>query len=387
MEGFDIRTLAITNLMLGLLLSIGSVVFAKVHSSFRGFYQLGMGYFLFALGNVLLALREYINDFFSIVLANLLIVSGLTIVIVGILNYLNYPKRKFIKTSSFILVILALLFFYFTFEQANINTRIIIISTFISGITFFSAYKTYFHESTVNRIFIRFLVSSCLFCALAFLLRIVITLNSAPLENFMNAGYIDAVSFIALQIFVVTSCLSLSWSASQQLAQKLKIQATIDSLTNLYNRRAFEEFAEKEVNRAEREHTFISVILMDIDLFKLVNDTHGHQIGDKVLQEFSVRLKDSLRQYDILARYGGEEFMLLLPDTSIDTALTIAEKLRATISQPLFSVENSLKLEVSASFGVASICGKVIDWPALVEEADRALYIAKKNGRNRVHCL
>ena len=104
-------------------------------------------------------------------------------------------------------------------------------------------------------------------------------------------------------------------------------------------------------------------------------------------QEFSVRLKDSLRQYDILARYGGEEFMLLLPDTDIETAMTIAEKLRMTISQPLFTLENSLNLEVSASFGVASVCGKTIDWKALVAEADRALYLAKNNGRNQVHHL
>lgn len=186
---------------------------------------------------------------------------------------------------------------------------------------------------------------------------------------------------------LVSTCLSLSWSASQQLAQKLKIQATIDLLTNLYNRRAFEEFAEKEVSRAEREQTYISVVLMDIDLFKQVNDTHGHQIGDKVLQEFSVRLKDSLRQYDILARYGGEEFMLLLPDTDRETALVIAEKLRVTIFQPVFCVEKELKLEVSASFGVASICGKTIDWKALVAKADSALYQAKSNGRNQVHCL
>jgi predicted signal transduction protein with EAL and GGDEF domain len=253
MEGFDIRTLAITNLMLGLLLSIGSGVFAKVHTSFRGFYQLGMGYFLFALGFTLISLRQYINDFFSIVLANLLVAAGLTIVIIGILKFLNYPKRNFIKISSVLLVILTLVFFYYTFVQANINARIIIISGFISGLAFFSAYKTYYHDNSANRIFIRFLASSCLFCAMAFLLRIVITINAAPIESFMGAGYIHAISLIALQLFVVTSCLSLSWSASQQLAQKLKIQATIDSLTNLYNRRAFEEFAKKEVNRAERE--------------------------------------------------------------------------------------------------------------------------------------
>jgi diguanylate cyclase (GGDEF)-like protein len=387
MEGFDIRTLAMNNLMLGVLLSIGSVVFAKVHSSFRGFYQLGMGYFLFALGYILFASRQYINDFFSVVLANLLVASSFALVIIGILNFLNYPHKRFIKISSFLLVIIAILFFYFTYIQTNINARIIIISSFISGQAFFVAYKTYCHVNPAIGIFIRFLASSCLFCAVAFLCRIVMTVNSEPLVNFMDAGYVDAISMIALQIFIVSTCLSLSWSASQQLAQKLKIQATIDSLTNLYNRRAFEEFAEKEVSRAERDQTHISVVLMDIDLFKQVNDTHGHQIGDKVLQEFSVRLKDSLRQYDILARYGGEEFMLLLPDTDTETALVIAEKLRVTICQPVFSVEHSLKLEVSASFGVASISGKTIDWQALVTEADSALYRAKGNGRNQVYCL
>jgi len=387
MEGFDIRTLAMTNLILGVLLSIGSVVFAKVHSSFRGFYQLGIGYFLFAFGYILFAARQHINDFLSIVIANILIAIAFTVVIIGILNFLNYSNRKFIKISSFLLIIITILFIYFTYVESNVNARIIIISSFISGQALFITYKTYYHENPVIRVFIQFLASSCFFCALASLCRIVMTFNSAQLVNFMDAGYIDAVSMIALQIFVVSTCLALSWSASQQLAQKLKVQATIDSLTNLYNRRAFEEFAEKEVNRAEREHTYISVVLMDIDLFKRVNDTHGHQIGDKVLQEFSVRLKESLRQYDILARYGGEEFMLLLPDTNVDTALTIAEKLRVTICQPVFCMENSLQLEVSASFGVASTCGGTIDWKALVAEADSALYQAKDNGRNQVHGL
>jgi diguanylate cyclase (GGDEF)-like protein len=387
MEGFDIRTLAMTNFMLGGLLSIGTVVFAKVHSSFRGFYQLGMGYFLFALGYVLFASRHHIHDFFSIVLANVLVASSFVVVIIGILNFLHYPKIIFIKASSVLLVIITILFFYFTFIQTNVNARIIIISSFVSGQAFFAAYKSYCHENPVTRIFIRFLASSCLFCALAFLCRIVITFNAAPLVNFMDAGYVDATSMIALQIFIVSTCLSLSWSASQQLAQKLKVQATIDSLTNLYNRRAFEEFAKKEVSRAERGQTHISVVLMDIDLFKQVNDTHGHQIGDQVLQEFSVRLTDSLRQYDILARYGGEEFMLLLPDTDTETALVIAEKLRVTICQPVFSVDQCLELEVSASFGVASSQGKTINWKALVTEADNALYLAKENGRNQVHCL
>lgn len=210
MEGFDIRTLAITNFMLGILLSMSSVFFAKVHASFRGFYQLGMGYFIFALGYILLALRLYINDFASIILANLFIATGLTIVIVGILKHLHYPKEKFIQNSSFMLIILCVLFFYFTFVEVDINARIITISTFISGQAFYSAYKTYGRKSTESQVFIRLLSSSCLLCALAFLWRIYITINAKPLESFMNAGYVDAISLMALQLFIVITCLSLS---------------------------------------------------------------------------------------------------------------------------------------------------------------------------------
>ena len=97
-------------------------------------------------------------------------------------------------------------------------------------------------------------------------------------------------------------------------------------------------------------------------------DTHGHQIGDEVLQEFSQRLTDSLRPYDIVARYGGEEFMLLLPDTDIETAVTIAEKLRIKIAQPVFDVETSPRLEVTASFGVTSIKGTDIDTSYIMEQ-------------------
>jgi diguanylate cyclase (GGDEF)-like protein len=231
-------------------------------------------------------------------------------------------------------------------------------------------------------------ISICdIFCGAIFLIRVFLTLSSSRIDDFMDAGYIHAAAMFAIELLVTTSCLSLSWNASQQLAHKLEAEATIDPLTNIYNRRAFEVFANKAVSRAQREQTYISIIFMDIDLFKQVNDIHGHQIGDKVLQEFSQRLQDGLRPYDILARYGGEEFMLLLPDTDLDTALIIAEKLRVTISQPVFDVDKSPKLEISASFGVASCCGKVIDWQEQVRIADRALYKAKDNGRNQVQSL
>ena len=150
----------------------------------------------------------------------------------------------------------------------------------------------------------------------------------------------------------------------------------------IYNRRAFDELAQKSILRAQRNKKPISIILMDIDFFKQVNDNYGHQVGDRVLQEFSQRLTHSLRQYDILARYGGEEFTLLLPDTNTETAMIIAEKLRATIAQPVFFLENGAELTVTASFGVATNQGEHIHWQQLISFADQALYDAKDSGRN-----
>jgi len=215
-------------------------------------------------------------------------------------------------------------------------------------------------------------------------LRIYFALVEPKLDNFMNAGTIHALSLIALQLVAIVSCFSLTIGASQQLARELATQATVDSLTNIYNRRAFDEFAAKGVLRAQRDKKPISLIMMDIDLFKQVNDSYGHQVGDKVLQEFSLRLTNSLREYDILARYGGEEFTLLLPDTNTSTAMIIADKLRSTIAKPVFCLKGEADLKVTASFGVATNQGEKIDWQQLISFADQALYHAKKDGRNCV---
>jgi diguanylate cyclase (GGDEF)-like protein len=384
MEGFDIRTLALTNLLLGLFLGVGSLVFAQIHSSFRGFKSLGYSYLLFSLGFILLSLRQHIPDFLSIVAANVLIVAGFSLLVLGIMRFLKYTEYFFEKVSIALLVLMAIGFSYFTYIQVDVNARIIIISTILAGSSFFAGIKVLTNKDTVTLALTRFLGFSFIFASIIFLLRMNSSFSDPKLDDFMNAGVIHALSLIALQFVTITSCFSLTITASQQLAKKLAIQATIDSLTNIYNRRAFEEFATKEVLRAQREIKPISLILMDIDLFKEVNDNYGHLVGDKVLQEFSLRLKKSLRQYDILARYGGEEFVLLLPDTNTSIALIIAEKLRETIAQPVFCLKDGTELKVTASFGVTTNKSDHIDWQQLISLADKALYQAKESGRNCV---
>lgn len=164
----------------------------------------------------------------------------------------------------------------------------------------------------------------------------------------------------------------------------LREQATTDSLTGIWNRRTILEILDRELARAKREGSPISVVLADLDRFKLVNDTYGHMAGDAVLCETVNRMKVSSRNYDSLGRYGGEEFLLVLPGCESAAAECQAHRLRLEIeSRPLEMSEGSLN--VTCSFGVTSLSKvKQSDAETLLRVADAALYQAKEQGRNRV---
>jgi len=167
--------------------------------------------------------------------------------------------------------------------------------------------------------------------------------------------------------------------AQQAESSLLERLATTDSLTGLNNRRKMEEAILSEITRAGRSHKTFSVIILDVDGFKEINDTFGHQIGDRVLVDIGQILKYSLRQADVIGRWGGEEFILMCPVTELDGATNVAENLRARISKAHFDRVGNL----SASFGVTSYTqGDSIRH--LVERADQAMYQAKREGRNRV---
>ncbi|HUX78306.1 MAG TPA: diguanylate cyclase [Alphaproteobacteria bacterium] len=164
----------------------------------------------------------------------------------------------------------------------------------------------------------------------------------------------------------------------------LKDQAIRDSLTNLFNRRYFNEALERELHLAQRNARPLSIIMIDIDHFKKINDKHGHKIGDDVLKYFGSLLLQRFRKSDIPCRYGGEEFILILPETSLDIALQKAEQLRKDFMDiPLSFQRNSIK-ELSISLGVACFPQHGRSTNELISAVDKALYKAKKLGRNRI---
>ncbi|MBF9014049.1 MULTISPECIES: diguanylate cyclase [unclassified Oceanispirochaeta] len=168
-------------------------------------------------------------------------------------------------------------------------------------------------------------------------------------------------------------------------AQKLERLAVTDPLTNIHNRRFFDETAKTEVGRAKRFGTPVSLIIFDIDHFKRVNDTYGHLIGDQVLQSLAASCQKTMRSIDLFARFGGEEFVVLTPDTDIQLARDIAERLRNIVSDKVMALSDGTEIFVTISLGVAGWdTSESLEIKTLLDQADKALYAAKNTGRNKV---
>lgn len=168
---------------------------------------------------------------------------------------------------------------------------------------------------------------------------------------------------------------------SQNITDKKRVEelSITDQLTQLHNRMYLENSFHKEIKRAKRYHHPLSVIMLDIDHFKEVNDTFGHDVGDNVLVSISKVLSEYIRETDILGRWGGEEFLIICPHTNVDEAYALAEKLRGAIEiYPIDSIGHK-----SCSFGISEFDAEDETFKEVVKHADEALYSAKNNGRNR----
>jgi diguanylate cyclase (GGDEF)-like protein len=182
------------------------------------------------------------------------------------------------------------------------------------------------------------------------------------------------------------------WLASQagialenaRLHERVQQQATTDELTGLVNRRRFLEALETELERARLFETPLSLVLADLDDFKRVNDAHGHLAGDDALRTFGDLLQAHLRVVDVAGRLGGEEFAVLLPETDLEEATLVADRMRAALSEAPLRLSGGVRISLTASFGIAELAPGQ-SGQQLVSRADAALYAAKAAGKNRVN--
>ena len=195
----------------------------------------------------------------------------------------------------------------------------------------------------------------------------------------------------ALDILASVTGLSLEKSFHIQRVENL---AQIDSVTGLFNRRSLDEIFATECDRARRMSQPLSVVMIDIDHFKKINDTYGHAAGDLVLRAVADALRRTLRDIDVVARYGGEEFAVLLPETNLEKAAVAAERMRAAVEDLLIRVakpgcvmsRTTPLIDVTISLGVVADTGRSTPL-SLLAAADQALYRAKRNGRNRYEIM
>lgn len=171
-------------------------------------------------------------------------------------------------------------------------------------------------------------------------------------------------------------------SSQQMEIDKLKTKAHIDNLTQLLNRAAFDERMRDVFTKWERQHEIFSLLMLDVDHFKKINDTHGHLHGDRILREIAEKIKGGTRDNDTAARYGGEEFAVIFPDTSAEEALAIGARIRETIERFYFQVDsNPIRITISGGIAQAT-AGLTVE--EVIDVADKALYQSKERGRNRI---
>ncbi|TAF05831.1 MAG: GGDEF domain-containing protein [Nostocales cyanobacterium] len=234
----------------------------------------------------------------------------------------------------------------------------------------------------------RSILGSSIFTALTFIIQIIFSLSRVvivPMTNtksFMQPNSINIITFWSIFLFDYLRNSGFMMMVNQRLHQDLRTLATTDFLTKALNRRAIEKYLHHEIGRFERSKTPFSLILIDVDKFKLINDNYGHNCGDIVLQNLVNTLKQSLRSQDLVSRWGGEEFLILLPNTHLESAFLIAERLRITVAENPVGEE---KIYYTISLGVATFEKAYINsLTSFFIALDQALYQAKANGRNQV---
>jgi diguanylate cyclase (GGDEF)-like protein len=236
------------------------------------------------------------------------------------------------------------------------------------------------HLKVVSRV-----TAGVLFAYMAVIIYRLVLLDSATYA-ISPTDIRDTRSLTSLLLMMLLGgCLALSylWFYVAELCAELARTALLDPLTGVLNRRALETEASREMARAMRRSTTLSLVLIDLDYFKRINDVYGHRSGDQALQALVEVVRGGLREIDRMARIGGEEFVILLPGTSGEDALTVAERLRAAVEETLVSTDTGA-FHLTVSAGITQMRPGETSWEAMLRRGDEAMYEAKRSGRNRV---
>ncbi|MCG9677217.1 GGDEF domain-containing protein [Vibrio sp. Isolate24] len=376
----DIATLSIICVLLALCYCIGLLLIQQLQPTVRGISTIAFALLLLSVSFLLLSFGNQITHWISKILANSLMAFSYIILLWGVCQFRGFP-RKTANIGFYTFPVLIVGLTYFTFFMPSTNARVILMSTYVSSLCFITIIANQ-KGKNADMTPSKYLLSIGLATQGIYnLFRFIWTLFEQRIDDFMISGTAHQLAFVSTLLMIIFIGFSVTWMLTGRLVATIYDTSIKDELTQLYNRRALEELLPREVARSSRHRQPLSLLLLDIDHFKKINDTYGHQAGDRVLRTMGKLLILQTRKDDLSFRYGGEEFLVLLPNTDTENAVIVAEKLREAIKKAKMLPSNVDFC--TASFGVTQFNGSD-DWQSAIERADQALYSAKENGRNQV---
>ncbi len=323
---------------------------------------------------LLLGARDAIPNFFSVVVANLALLAGLALLYFGSQRFLGRPRS--VRLWSGLILAAAPVLVWYSQIEPHYGKRLLVVSFLIALL---SASHARLLMRYGTRSFATYLtVASLLIQAGVQALRFVSAFDMpadgtlftlSPAQTLLVTTYTFCLLMVTIGVVLM---------ATDRLRTEFEHLASHDSLTGALTRRALLESCERELERCQRKSHVMSLLMMDLDHFKAINDSHGHLTGDRVLIDFVARVTELLRRPDRFGRFGGEEFVALLPETSLEEARIVAERIRADIAS------TSVQPWCTVSIGAATSSAADATVDALLARADEALYQAKAAGRNCV---
>jgi diguanylate cyclase (GGDEF)-like protein len=371
----DPRTIVLLSGIMGGLMAIVLYFLRRSYPpTVKGISDWSLGTALLFFGGLAAASRGKSHVLVSISLANLLIFLGIFFQYVGSQKFFDVTPR--VKQGLAVISVLALTSTWFTVVQPNYFPRLMIYVLVMT--TLFAAHAHLVFTGGERRFAHWFafvvLVSAVGSQILRFVTAWMYPLGTGILDNTpQNLIYVIAHPFIMLLVAI-----SLILLATDRVRAEFAHMASHDSLTNALTRRQLTEVCQQELERCQRHGRVMSLLLIDLDHFKRVNDSAGHQAGDRVLVQFVETVNTLLRSADVIGRLGGEEFVVLLPETSVEVAHVVAERIRAKAGE----LPGPLPITVSIGVTTNLPIGDSVD--AMMARADAAMYSAKDKGRDQV---
>ncbi|MBD8527252.1 GGDEF domain-containing protein [Pseudomarimonas arenosa] len=376
----DIRTLLFLVTLVGLLMALTMAVFARRFPHYPGAGWVAAADACIALGAYLIAMRGEFPDWLTTLPASALTLLGLLLNYEGLRRLLQ-ERNAWFWSPHWLLLLLLPGSWYYTYVDPSVHGRVVVFSGVGCLAALLTTYMVLVPQRAADAPNLRPVAWVFAGFALMLLLRVFHTQDPRQVDDFMYAGALNAAVLASYIVFLILKDVGLLQACVRQLIADVERQARTDPLTRLMNRRAVMEQGERAFHRAVSGQAPMAAIMVDLDHFKRVNDEHGHQTGDAVLQGVARILQGSVRPGDLCARFGGEEFLLVLPETALAEAEQLAERLRLKVEQS--SPEHCGGIACTASFGVAALADET-RLEELISRADQAMYEAKHAGRNRV---